>query len=172
MNIEDLPIKVRPAVEGDVPFIFSSWLKSYRASLFAKQVSNTVFFSEHHKVIEGILKTSTTLVLCSADDVTNIYGYICAEKIDGIFVLHYAYIKHPYRTLGLAKFLLNQFNHETGSAAMASHMTRIGADLAPKYGFVYSPYLALTPEYETMRKKSLEKSKKIDLEEANAAIEE
>jgi hypothetical protein len=172
VSIKDLPIRVRPAVEGDVPFIFSSWLKSYRASLFAKQIGNTVFFSEHHKVIEGILETSTVLVLCDAEDVTNIYGYICAEKIDGIFVLHYVYIKHPYRTFGLAKFLLNQFNHETGSAAMTSHMTRIGGDLAPKYGFVYSPYLALTPEYETMRKKSLEKSKKKDLEEANAAVEE
>lgn len=168
MSLEELPIRIRPATEGDVSLLFSSWLKSYRSSLFAKQISNTVYYAEQHKVIEGLLKTSTVLIICEDTDPTNIYGWICAELIDGIFVLHYVYVKHPYRKLGLAKFLLNQFNHETGAASMASHMTRIGEQLAPKFGVVYSPYLALTSEYEAKRKKTVEKMDKEDVEAISA----
>lgn len=167
MSTEELPIRVRPAVEGDIAFIFSSWLKSYRSALQVKQIINTVFFAEHHKVIEGILKTSTTYVICDAADPVNIFGYICAEEIDGVFVLHYIYVKHTYRNLGLGKLLLNQFNHETGSAGMCTHLTKIGEKLAEKYGFVFSPYLAVTSEYEKKRKESVEKRLKQEMEEAN-----
>ena len=166
----EMPFRIRPAVEGDVAFIFSSWLKSYRTSLNVKQVNNTVFFSEHHKVVEGLLKTANTYVICPAKDPASICGYICAEQVDGIFVLHYIYVKHTFRTLGIGKLLLNKFDHDPDMAGVCTHMTRIGEKLSDKYGFLYNPYVALTPEYEQKRKQSLEAHVNREAEAAREAI--
>lgn len=146
-DLEKLPVRVRAAAPTDVSFIFSSWLKSFRASSFTKNMSNTVFYSEHHKVIEDILKTSTVLIACNEKEPQDIYAYIVAERIDGIMVLHYVYVKHTYRQFGLAKMLWQQFDQNSGQAGICTHMTRIGERLALKYNLVYSPYLAMTKEY-------------------------
>jgi L-amino acid N-acyltransferase YncA len=144
---EKLPIRIRPAADMDVSFIFSSWLKSYRATAFTRNITNTVYYTEHHKVIEDILKTSTVYVACNEKEPEDIYGYVVAEKIDNIFVLHYIYVKHTYRMFGLGKLLLQQFEHESGQAGICTHMTRLAERLAAKYNLIYSPYLALTKEY-------------------------
>ncbi len=136
-------IRIRRATDGDVPFIFNSWLKSYRNSWFAKLVLNPIYFDQHHKILERLAKTSEILVACNNEDIGQIYGYICAEKIDGVFVLHYCYVKHTFRGMGIAKELLNVFDHKLGDAAFYTHHTRIAESLSPKYSMIYNPYLLL-----------------------------
>jgi len=153
---KSLPMTLRPAVEEDINFLFSSWLKSYRASNFAKGVSNTVFFGEHHKAVEELLKTSTVLIACNNKDLTDIYGYICAEEIDNVFVVHYIYIKHTYRMFGITKALMEALGHSKDKAGMCTHMTRSGERIAIKYNLEFSPYLALTTEYRNRAAKALE----------------
>lgn len=168
METKNLPIRIRRATDGDVSFIFSSWLKSYRTALVNKNIPSEVYFTEHHKVIEDLLKTCEVLIACNEKDATDIYGYICAERVDGIFVVHYIYVKHTYRVLGVARMLINQFEHEIGVAAIYTHHTRIAERLAPKHGFVYSPYVAMTAEYrkkadrhkKLQEKSSLEKERR------------
>jgi hypothetical protein len=153
---KSLPISIRPAAEADIPFIFSSWLKSYRSSRFAQGITNTVFFGEHHKVLEQLFKTANVLIICDQKNSTDIYGYICAEIIDNIFVVHYMYIKHTYRLFGLAKIMMEQFNHSKDSTGICTHLTRVGEKVAAKYNLVYSPYLAYTAEYRNKAKKQLD----------------
>jgi GNAT superfamily N-acetyltransferase len=167
---EKVPFKIRPAMEGDVPFIFSSWLKSYRASIGTKQVNNTVFFSEHHKIIENLLRTSSTFVICPAEDEAQICGYICAEQVDSIFVLHYVYVKQTFRGLGIAKLLLNKFDHDPEMAGICTHMTRVGETLSQRYGFLYNPYVATTEEYARKRRESLEARTGQAMEAASEAV--
>lgn len=147
-KIEDLPIRVREAVADDAPFIFNSWLKSYKHSYFGKSMQNEVFFSEQHKVIEYLLKKCKVYVASSEKDPTDIYGYICAEQVDGVFVLHYVYVKHTYRMLGIGTLLLNQYKHDFNSAGICTHMTFTGERLAAKFSMVHNPYVALTHEYQ------------------------
>lgn len=142
------PVRLRPATQEDVPFIFNAWLKSYRTSSFARDITKTIFFNEHHKVIEKLLKTNQTIIACSDSDPTQIYGFICAGRVDGIFALHYIYVKHTYRNLGLGKALLNAFDHEPGLAAIHTHMTRSAERLAPKYNMLYHPYVLMLSEQE------------------------
>ena len=145
----DISIRIRPATEEDIPFIFNSWLKSYRNSFFARDVPPPVYFTEHHKVLEDIVKTNTVLVACNPDESNQIYGYMVAGTVDNVFVLQYAYVKHPYRSLGVGKLLLKAFNHEKGTAGFHTHSTRAGRDIAIKYNLVYSPYICLrTPSEE------------------------
>ena len=146
MEKQTLPTKMRLATEDDIGFIFNSWLKSYRNSYFAKPISNTVYFAEHHKVIEKLAKTSQILIACNKEDEAQIYGYVCAEKVDGIFVIHYAYVKQPFRRLGIAKLLLSSFDHDFSQAAVYTHNTNIGEKLSMKYNLVYHPYLIINVE--------------------------
>lgn len=136
-------IRIRRANDEDIPFIFSSWLKSFRTSWFAKLIANPIYFDQHHKVIENVLKTSEVLVACNNEDIGQIYGYICAERIDGVFVVHFTYIKHPFRKMGIAKELLNVFDHDLGNAAFYTHHTKSAESVTSKYGFIYNPYLLM-----------------------------
>lgn len=141
MSDKSLPIRLRAATQEDVPFIFNSWLKSYRQSLFARNITSTVYFSEHHKVLENLLRNSTVAIACDQNDPSTVYGYICAGKIDGVFVLHYVYVKHSFRNLGVGKTLLNAFDHDVNTAAVYTHHTRMAEKLAAKYNLMYHPYL-------------------------------
>jgi ribosomal protein S18 acetylase RimI-like enzyme len=78
---------------------------------------------------------------CNDEDPSQVYGYICAGNIDGIFVLHYIYVKHSFRNLGVGKSLLNAFEHDVSNAAIYTHHTRIAERLAAKYNFLYHPYV-------------------------------
>lgn len=139
----NFPILIRRACEEDVNFIFNSWLKSYRNSLFARNMHNTIYFDQHHKVVERLLKTSEVLIACDQKDPSSCYGYIVAEKVDNIFVLHFTYVKHPFRKFGVATALLNAFDHNLSQASIYTHHTRVAELLAPKYNMVYNPYVAL-----------------------------
>ena len=148
MNDKKLPIRIRPATQDDIGFIFNSWLKSYRNSHFAKFITNTVYYENHHKVIEQLVKDNEVKVACNENDPNQLYGYICAGRLDGFFVCHYIYVKHSFRAMGIGKSLLNSFNHDADTASIYTAHTRICDRLAPKFNFVYIPYLAFKPESE------------------------
>lgn len=142
----DGAVRIRKATEADVNFIFSCWLKSYRDSFFAQCISTTVYFSEHHKVVERLLQSCDVWVACSDTDVGELYGFICGERVQGLLVIHYAYVKHNFRWLGIGRKLLECFNYD-GSTGIYTHLTKNSRALSTKFGFVHSPYLAFTPEY-------------------------
>lgn len=150
MANQKLPASLRRAQEKDISFIFNSWLKSYRNSLFAKSISNTIYFSEHHKIIEKLAKTSEIIIACNPDDPDQIYGYICAEKIDDIFTIHYIYVKQPFRKLGLANFMLSAFDVDMGEPSIHTHQTKTAELLAAKYNTVYHPYLLINVEQDVL----------------------
>lgn len=150
---KSVPIRIRPATEIDVPFIFNSWLKSYRGDNFAKGITTTIYFNEHHKVIEELLKTCTVLIAANHDNPQDIFGYVCAERIDGVFVIHFAYTKQTYRRLGVIKALFNELGHDFTTAALFTHQTKYSDRLGPGRNLVYSPYIALTKEYRNKGQK-------------------
>lgn len=139
-------VRIRKAGQEDVGFIFNAWLKSYKHSLFAKNITNTIFYAEHHKVIEKLLKEHETLIACNDADPSQIFGFINAGKVDGIFCLNYIYVKQTFRNLSIGKTLLNAFEHDPGSASVITHWTRMAERLAAKYNFVYHPYLLFNLE--------------------------
>ena len=137
----ELPIRIREAVPADVDFIFSSWLKSYRNSHFSKNIINTIYFQAHHRLIENLLKTEKVLIACNKEDATQIYGYCCAGQEEGIFTLHYIYVKQSFRNFGVAKILLHAFNHDKYTAGVYTHHTRFAENKAQDYNMLYHPYL-------------------------------
>lgn len=133
-------IRLRVANEDDIGFIFNSWLKSYRASSVNRDIINATFFTEHHKVLERILKHAQVIIACSNEDPMHIYGWICAEYIDGIFCLHYIYIKHSFRKMGVGRLLFNAFEH-SDAAGIYTHHTQPMRYLGERLNLMYHPYI-------------------------------
>lgn len=130
-------IVVRQALDSDAPFIFSSWLKSFRSSDFAKHLSNSMYYREHHKLIADILERSQVICAVSDEDESQIFGWICAETGGPVPVVHYVYVKQTYRRVGIASKLLSLV---ADGAFLYTHDTGAAPELA-KNG-VYSPYFA------------------------------
>lgn len=142
---QNLPIRIRPVIDVDIPFIFNSWLKCFRESgLMIRSVPNTIYFANHHKILQKLAQRAKIYVADNPKDPSQLYGYICGEYIDGIFVIHFIYVKHRFRRLGIGKTLLNAFNHDLKTAACCSHLTSMGEKLLFKYtNIIYHPYTIL-----------------------------
>lgn len=141
MKEEQIPIKLRTANQEDVAFIFNAWLKSYKSSYINRSISPQIYYAGHHKLIEKLLKSFDTLIACSESDPAQIFGFINAGFIDGIFCVNYIYVKHTFRNLQIAQVLLNGFKHSPEVASVYTHHTRAADHLAPRYNMVYHPYL-------------------------------
>ena len=140
---EQLPIKVRVALEADAPFIFNSWLKSFRENGLARPVSQEIYFTEQHKLIEKLLKRGTTVIACDPKDVSNIYGWACFEQLEGVFTVHYVYVKHSFRALGIGRELLKESAHDFANASIFTHWTTAALKLHEKYNMLYHPYILI-----------------------------
>lgn len=140
-----LNIHIRHAIDQDVNFIYHSWLKSFRKSDFARPITDTVYFPEHHKLIENIcVKDSTEmLVACNQDEPDQIYGYIVGELMEGIPCVHYIYVKHTFRGLGIGTRLLQCLKPNLGTGSVHTHHTGAANKLGNRFNSVYQPYVLI-----------------------------
>lgn len=128
-------VRIRAATKDDNPFIFSSWLKSYK--IFAKGITRQVYFREHHRLIEGLLKNAETYVAVNAKDDNQIYGWICMDGSQPCKILHFIYVKSSFRNMGIGKTMFELigdddffYTHETLNMGIFSEKG------------IFSPYLA------------------------------
>lgn len=132
---------IRAVNNEDIPFVLSSWLKSYRYSQAARNVVNDIYFSEQvgqkARILE-MLSDCRTLVACDEEEGDCIYGWICAESIEGSVppVVHYVYVKSSYRRRGLARALLKAAG-VGGAPFWATHET---AAIRGRIDYVYCPW--------------------------------
>lgn len=139
---KQLNILIRPATADDANFILNSWLRSARHSQSLSQIPKEVYFSQHHKVVERLLKSAKTLVACNPQDPTQIYGFACGEMRESVFVLHYCYIKQIFRKLGAATQLLQELGHSKELAGCTTHYPRNASFFFEKFSLLFVPYLA------------------------------
>jgi hypothetical protein len=93
------PMLLRSITPRDVALITHSWLSNYRKSWHVKGVSNDVYYGWHHRVLEELLPRATTIVACDPSDLDTVYGWVCAEVIDDLLVIHYVYVKSLVKAL-------------------------------------------------------------------------
>lgn len=98
---------IRRAIAGDFNFIMNSWTESYRRSPFAKHIPKYTFHTNHHDLMEAAIDQSNVLCAVSKDNPDQIFGWVCFEPTE-TKILHYIYVKHPFRDLGIARKLLEQ----------------------------------------------------------------
>lgn len=141
MSQRKTPVRLRDANSEDVGFVFNSWLRSYRNAQMVRGVSNTIYYNEHHKILERIVKTARVIIACDPEDSTKIYGYACAEFIDSIFVIHYVYVKELYRKLGIARLMLDEWKPDFNNASICTHINKCAEAPAIRRHILYHPYI-------------------------------
>lgn len=95
---------IREALDTDLPFIYSSWLKSLRyGSETFRGVRNHIFFPHYNHVIDYILSSPEIkiLVACHREHPETVFGYIVYEPK----IIHYIYVKKDFCRFGIGRFL-------------------------------------------------------------------
>jgi hypothetical protein len=102
-----MQILVRKRVAEDLPFIFDSWMKSWRINKYAGCIPNHLYFETQRTLIEDLLARGADLLVAYPEGKEDIIiGWVCGEVKEDRTVLHYLYIKDPYLGLGLAERLI------------------------------------------------------------------
>lgn len=135
-------VQVRRGLPGDFNFIISTWLRSFKhASYFAKRIQNAIFYRFHHNLCTRLLARSQVFVACDRVDPNVIYGWLVTEKFEGNDVVHYVYVKAPFRRMGIAATLLVGASVDPNTLVF-SHWSYAVDKLLIKYPkMVYVPYL-------------------------------
>lgn len=135
-------ISLREYEETDIPFIFKSWLVNFRASNYLEDIiDHDIYFEFHKRLVEKILSDSICLLAANPEDESQVFGYIAYRKIKGLNILHYIYVKAPYRRLGIAEFLLDFVFEKKRQTIVTTHYTRMARVLRRKWNIVFNPYL-------------------------------
>lgn len=133
---------VRHANKGDIGFIMSSWLRSFRDGDMVEGVPNQVYYYQHHKVLESILSRATTVVLCLPDSPDVIFAWFCFEAVENGLVGHYIYTKDTFRRAGLAKKLYDYvISEELPAQVFATHRVNPMGREFKKKNVLYNPFL-------------------------------
>ena len=124
----------------DIPFLYSTWLNSYRNdSETGLSVRKSIFFESYRLILDYILQKNTTkvLVACKPDEPNVIYGYMVAEPSDN--VLHYVFVKEAFQRFGIANSLQQQLFPNTSSGTVTiTHRTEYAYNYCKK--FMYNPF--------------------------------
>lgn len=136
---------IRDFQQDDLNFILSTWLKSYRLdSKFTNFIRNSVFYPWHERLIKKILARENTrpYVACLKEDPFVILGYLITEGP----VVHFAYVKGPFRRMGIFKTMMKAAAIDLqapGERINYTHHTQDMNWLSEKYPTLnFHPYLA------------------------------
>lgn len=133
--------------ERDIGFVRDSWIRSgekVTRHLIQKRLWDKALYLKHQRMlVTALLQRSASMVACNPAHQDQIYGWACAEppREDGRGVLHYIYVKEPFRrTFGISGALLDGVGCGRGSAtwcttwspwATKEQKARIEMGLAP-----------------------------------------
>jgi len=100
-------VVLREGSGNDESFIYSSWLRSYRASKVNSAFSTDLYYERQTSIIDQILPRSSVIVACGSDDLDHIYGYLVFDKPHSYELkIHYIYVKQAFRHMGIGRALL------------------------------------------------------------------
>ena len=137
---EKLPVRIREAIQADIPFVYSSWLHQHSHSAFAAGVAKAAFFANHRRIIDKLISQADVYIACDAADISLMYGFICGEEHEWPLV-HYMYVKKKFRNFGIGGMLLEELGWTPKKEVVTSHFF---AAKPVKFGgkkVLYNPYI-------------------------------
>jgi len=103
--------KTRPAGEGDWPFIVHSWVESIRGCVDAgRALTRSEHWDTYTRVIDRLRQRRGLLasVAVNQEQPDQIFGYLISETGWPWPVVHFSFVKAPFRQFGIAKLLLGE----------------------------------------------------------------
>lgn len=132
-------IEFREMRSSDIPFLCSSYLKSYRNSNDTKNIRSTIYYKFQKTEFLKLLNRSSVIIAIEPGVDYHIIGYIIYDL--ELNALHYVYVKHALRNFGVAKKLVTQSQLDLNSLSV-THVTDSAVRVLSKYRTIdYNPYL-------------------------------
>lgn len=139
-------------VEGDIPYIYSSWLEDFLSSHHIKlkdqartlQTSmalmpRELYFKEQRAKINRIIAKSIVYVACNKEDESQIFGYAVTHSEGSnleLNILSWIYVKPIYRKLGICNLLMTKI----GQVDLITHLPPSRRWFLKKYQTIFNPY--------------------------------
>ena len=130
--------KLREFKENDRNFILNSWMLSNRSC--HKDMNNEDYFPECQRYINLLLARADTIIFHNPTDEDHIYGFVTFETHDAGHIIHYAYLKHPYRGFGLLREFCEKFITKD-RPIYVTHKPRNLLSLKAVHNISYDPFL-------------------------------
>lgn len=118
-------VQLRPVELGDVALVMSSWLSSYRDGPVGRLITDSVFYSETRPIVQALVSRCPPVVACDPANPDSIYGWACGERVGGALVVHFVYVRQPWRGWGIARQLVAALGYQPGEKLYATHVTSI-----------------------------------------------
>lgn len=124
---------VRDVTASDLPFIYPTWLKGLRyGNSWFEAIDQGVYFAAYKLVIQRLLDTSTTKVVCMADDPEIILAYAVYSQDQK--TLHWAFTKDAWRNFGFQRQIV------PATVTSVSHLTEAGNSIRKKHRWTFNPF--------------------------------
>lgn len=105
-------LEIQPIDQESKAFVLDYWLKSYRLSPWAGVVPNNLYTATYSACLQQLIDRGMEIwVLQSAKDLNldAFVGFVALERAEKP-VIHYVFVKEPFRRQGLAKFMLSELD--------------------------------------------------------------
>ena len=133
-------VRLRPAVGGDLHFIQDTWLKGHALSDWGKSMSRGVYVEGQSKRMMRLLAESAVLVAATHEDENVIVGYMVARIEGERLLVHWSYVKHSWRRLGICRLMLAAMRGTSVRFVEYTHQTDKARKVAATLGASFNPY--------------------------------
>ena len=106
-------MNVRSFKETDRDFIIKSVLFSFmNGSKEIQKINRDSYMHGHNKVLNNLLDKCDCLIACDPEDSDLIYGFVIFGETPTYDILHYIYVRKPFRKNAYAKSLLENVHRK------------------------------------------------------------
>lgn len=136
--------RIRNVLPDDVEYVIKTWAREAHAAQPTRRDSEKhgthpaepgrLFYPKFQaEVILPLFKKAEARIVCPASDITVIASFAVGRKVDDTFACFFAYTRHEFRRLGLARAALADMGYEDGQdiacAAWSSTLSRFSSPL-------------------------------------------
>jgi hypothetical protein len=116
----ELPVTVRLSEDGDSALVYDSWIRSYKATYMplGKRGDIRRLCDRVRAHVAKVLANGMVYVACNPEDTSQVYGWCAVQRTQAGPILHYVYVKRPYRGNGVCHKLLLCARWVPGKLAM------------------------------------------------------
>lgn len=111
--------------ESEINYLMKTWGREERKR-HPVAFPDRLFYPSFGKVMVEVAKRSQCLVACNPDDINQIQGFaIGLPPKDGVFVLHFVYVRPEFRQMGLCREMCAAMGYDASQHELvATHWSK------------------------------------------------
>lgn len=126
----------------DEPWVYRSWLDSYRHSPTVKGIPNGRYYRKTHERCELLIERSKVYIARPVGWPEGITGWLCVEYAGNATAVHFAHTKLPYQRNGVCSALLAAALDGRDERKVFTHALPPGDGYFRRRGFGFAPHYA------------------------------